>query len=257
MKKLIILGTDQNYLNHIIYNINNIRDKHGEIDICILYDQKHDDVIKYRLQNYNVIFHGIKPINSDTFDHAYNLKYHIFETFFKNWNKILYLDCDTVIFDNLEPLFNLLNDEKKFFVDFEGIKIIDFFTMWCPRNQENDSDYLSLEKETDVYKNGFNGGILLYSTDVINNDTVQRLYELDKKYKFINKHVEKGSDQPIINLVYSDIVTQVPDNYFAFWRNYKNNLISHFCRWEAPWKNSDYNQKIGMTYVDYYNSMLK
>lgn len=42
------------------------------------------------------------------------------------------------------------------------------------------------------------------------------------------------------NLVYRE----VPDNYFAFWRNYKNNLISHFCRWEDPWKNSDYNQKM-------------
>ena len=47
MKELILLATDENYLNHIKYNINNIRDKHAQIDICIIYDKTKEDKIKH------------------------------------------------------------------------------------------------------------------------------------------------------------------------------------------------------------------
>lgn len=256
MNNLVIFATDENYLNHIKYNINNIRDKHGDIDICIMHDSSKDELIRNELQRYKVIFFPIKPLTDKNFGHAYNLKYHIFENYFKNWHKILYLDCDTMIFENLNTLFNLLTNDKKLIVDFEKNKILDFFTTWSPRNESNNKYYELLEKETDINKNGFNAGIVLYDSSIINLDTIIKLYELDKKYETINKHVEKGSDQPIINLLYSDIAHQVPNNLFSFWTLYNpNNIISHFCRWDPPWTNNTFNEKIGLTYVDYYNKM--
>lgn len=257
MKKLIILGTDENYLNHIKYNINNIRDKHGDIDICVMYDYNKEELIKPILKKYNIIFFPIKPLTNKNFGHAYNLKYHIFESYFKNWDKILYLDCDIMIFENLNILFDLLINDVKLIVDFEKNRISDFFTMWCPRNSDNEKDYQLLEKEIDITRFGFNGGILLYDSSIIEDNTINKLYELDKKYEMINKHVEKGSDQPIINILYSKIANQVPNNYFSFWTLYNNNnIISHFCRWDPPWNNVAVNNKIGMTYLDYYNKML-
>jgi lipopolysaccharide biosynthesis glycosyltransferase len=257
MKKLVLLGTDENYLTHIKYNINNIRDKHGEIDICIIYDENKQDLIKPHLQKYNVLFLPIKSQNNKTFDRAYHLKYHVFENYFKNWDKILYLDCDTMVFENLDKLFNLLNNDIKLIVDFEKNKIKDFFTTWSPRSSLNEEYYKLLEEEIDINRNGFNAGILLYDTSIIESDTINQLYYLDKKYEIINKHVEKGSDQPIINILYSKIAHQIPNNYFSFWTLYNNNNVaSHFCRWDPPWANNTFNEKINMTYTNYYNKML-
>ena len=257
MNKLIILVTDENYLNHIKYNISNIRDKHGEIDICIIYDKIKEDKIKPELDKYNVLFLPVSSPNGKSYDRAYYLKYHIFEKYFKSWDKILYLDCDTMIFDKLNILFDLLNENNNLFVDFEGNSIEKFFTMWSPINQSNQNDYNLLAQETDIKKYGFNTGILLYNSSIIKEDTVKKLYNLHEKYKKINKHVEKGTDQPIINLIYSEIAQQIPNHYFSFWTEYNdNNLISHFCRWDPPWNNVAFNNKIGTSYADYYNKML-
>lgn len=253
INKLIIFGTDENYLNHIKYNINNIRDKHGQIDICIIYDKSKEDKIKPILEKYNILFFPV----ATPYDRAYYIKYHIFETYFKSWNKILYLDCDTMIFDKLNILFDLLNENNNLFVDFEGNSIEKFFTMWSPINESNQNDYNLLAQETDIKKYGFNTGILLYNSSIIKEDTVKKLYDLHEKYKNINKHVETGTDQPIINLIYSEIAQQIPNHYFSFWTEYNdNNLISHFCRWDPPWNNVAFNNKIGMIYTDYYNKML-
>ena len=253
VKKLIILGTDENYLNHIKYNINNIRDKHGQIDICIIYDKSKEDKIKPILEKYNILFFPV----ATPYDRAYYIKYHIFETYFKSWNKILYLDCDTMIFDKLDILFDLLNESNNFFVDFERNTIKDFFTTWSPIDSSNIEDYNLLAQETDIKKYGFNTGILLYNSSIIKEDTVKKLYDLHEKYKNINKHVETGTDQPIINLIYREIAQQIPNHYWSFWTDYNdNNIISHFCRWDPPWCNATFNSKINAQYKDYYNKML-
>lgn len=257
VKKLIILGTDENYLNHIKYNINNIRDKHGQIDICIIYDKNKEDKIKPALEEYNIFFLPVSSPSGQSYDRAYHLKYHVFETYFKNWDKILYLDCDTMIFDKLDGLFDLLNENNNLFVDFEKNSIKKFFTTWSPINESNQNDYDLLAQETDINKNGFNAGILLYNSSIIKEDTIERLYHLDEKYKKINKHVENGTDQPIINLIYREIAQQIPNNYWSFWTDYNdNNIISHFCRWDPPWWNATFNSKINAQYKDYYNKML-
>jgi lipopolysaccharide biosynthesis glycosyltransferase len=257
MKELILLATDENYLNHIKYNINNIRDKHSEIDICIIYDKTKEDKIKPDLEKYKVLFLPVSPPSGKSYDKAYHLKYHIFETYFKSWDKILYLDCDTMIFDKLDILFDLLDENNNLFVDFERNTIKDFFTTWSPIDQSNINDYNLLSKETDINRNGFNTGIMLYNSSIIKDDTVKNLFYLTEKYKKINKHVETGTDQPIINLQYIDIAKQIPNHYWSFWTEYNdNNLISHFCRWDPPWHNATVNNKIKTTYADYYNKML-
>ena len=179
MNKLIILGTDENYLNHIKYNINNIRDKHGQIDICIIYDKTKEDKIKPALEKYNVLFLPVSSPSGKSYDRAYHLKYHVFETYFKSWDKILYLDCDTMIFDKLDILFDLLNESNDLFVDFERSTVKDFFTTWSPIDSSNTEDYNLLAQETDINKYGFNGGIFLYNSSIIKENTIKNLYDLD------------------------------------------------------------------------------
>jgi lipopolysaccharide biosynthesis glycosyltransferase len=179
MKELILLATDENYLNHIKYNINNIRDKHAQIDICIIYDKTKEDKIKPALEKYKVLFLPVSPPSEKSYDKAYHLKYHIFETYFKSWDKILYLDCDTMIFDKLDILFNLLDENNNLFVDFERNTIKNFFITWSPIDESNTNDYDLLNKETDINRNGFNTGIILYNSSIIKDDTVKKFILLN------------------------------------------------------------------------------
>jgi lipopolysaccharide biosynthesis glycosyltransferase len=261
MSEVVVICTDKNYVNHVKYNINNIRDKHGDIDICIIYEDIESEsvYIKQELSKYNVI---LKPITKlmDT-KGPYGLTYHTFDTFFKKWDKILYIDCDTVIFSSLNPLFNQLNDETKMMVDYEGISIKEFFTMWTPLTNENHEKFeeLNYEKLIDVNSKGFNCGIFSFKSSIINEDTVRKLYEIHEKYLSINNHGQNGkaSDQPIINILFGNISKQVKDNGFCFWKSINDNtVIGHFCRWDAPWNNVMFNKKINSSYLDYYNKCL-
>ena len=62
---------------------------------------------------------------------------------------------------------------------------------------------------------------------------------------------------PANHIGFTNIAQQIPNHYFSFWTEYNdNNLISHFCRWDPPWNNVVFNNKIGMIYTNYYNKML-
>jgi lipopolysaccharide biosynthesis glycosyltransferase len=257
MNKIVVFAVDRNYLNHVRYNIANVRDKHGDIDICVVFPEKEFIPIREGLKNYDVILKPFKPLNNKVFSRSYNLKYHVFETFFKNWENILYLDSDTMVYGKLDPLFEMLSGDKSLIVDYENYKTIDAYTMWCPVNDENIDTYIDLKTEINVEKFCFNVGIMLFNSSIIEDDTVAKLYELDKKYELINKHVSEGTDQPIINIIYNDLAVQVNDNYFGFWRKFnENSIVSHFCRWEAPWENNYFNPAINTTYFDYYLKSL-
>ena len=258
MKNLVVICTDDNYIPHVKYNINNIRDRHGEVDICILFEKQFESIIHNELSRYNVIF---KPFTKNMDNTGpYGSKYHIFDVFFKSWDRILYIDCDTMIFSSLSPLFNLIDEKNLMYVDYEKNSIRNFFSMWTESNESNSNIFTELDNEnlTDVKSNGFNSGILLYSSSLIDENTVNKLYEIGNKYRLINNHGNHGEglggDQPIINLLFNNHCNQVPNNYFCFWREIsESTIIGHFCRWEAPWNNGHYNEKINTSYNNYYN----
>lgn len=261
MDNVIILATDNNYINHIKYNINNIRDRDNTYDICVIFDEKNEEFITNQLKDFKVILKPIKSISD--WRGPFGIKYHIFDVFFKQWKKILYIDCDTVVYSNLNKLFDLVSDDKKMFVDYETNTIKNFFTMWTNRTKENDNKFKELddEKLIDVNSYGFNTGIMIFSSEIIDNESVKKLYNTHEKYLEINNHGQNGkpSDQPIINIVFGNYCNQVPKNYFCFWKSTnQDTLISHFCRWEAPWGNHTGHSNLGSGYSfnRYYYEML-
>ena len=58
--------------------------------------------------------------------------------------------------------------------------------MWSPIDSSNVEDYNLLAQETDINKNGFNTGIMLYNSSIIKDDTVKNLFYLTEKYQKIN-----------------------------------------------------------------------
>jgi lipopolysaccharide biosynthesis glycosyltransferase len=260
MSSLIILATDSNYVNHVKYLVNNIRDKGNEYDICVIFKEEEKEFIESSLSNLDVIFHPIKVKQENS--GPFLIKYHIFESFYKKWKKVLYLDCDTMVYGKLDKLFDLINEENKMIVDYEGSTIKDFFTMWTEKNESNSTQFeiLNQEELINVNQYGFNGGILLFSTDLIEENTINRLYDLHEKYKLINNHGQgHAGEQPIVNILMGRHCSQVPNNFFCFWRSTSSDtLISHFCRWEAPWHNYHGHPNLpeGHNFNTYYNKML-
>jgi len=250
MKNVIILVTDINYLKHIKYNINNIRENFNTADIVVITNDNDSIEVQKELEKYNIIIYTVNNKNN-----PFYIKYHIFDEYFKKWDKILYLDCDTMILRNADILFDLIDDQSKMLVDFEEWQVIKYFDSYCPRTQENEKEYISLLNEDYINSNGFNTGILLYKSSIISKEIINKIQEYHVKYERINKHVEKGTDQPIINLAFGNQCKQISNNYFSFWKRFnENSLILHFCRWEAPWFNETFNNKINQRYVDYYNN---
>lgn len=259
MKNAVVLVIDLNHLKYIKYNINNIRQNIKDVDIIIITNQNDFKIVNEELKDKNIIIYTAENKTS-----PFYLKYHIFDEYFKRWEKILYLDCDTMILENADKLFDLLDDNNEMLVDFEEHQIIQYFDVSEMEIKENHQQFKDLLNENYINHKGFNAGILLYKSSVISKENVDKLKSLHLKYEKINKHgreqnilwnFQPGTDQPIINLVFIDKCKQIPNNYFCYWGRYNSNsIILHFCRWHAPWHNEEFNQKINKKYVDYFNN---
>lgn len=259
MKNVVILVADANHLKYLKYNINNIRQNISNTDIVIVTNKNDLPHAEEYLKEKNILIYCAENKTS-----PFYLKYHIFDEYFKQWDNILYLDCDVMILENASNLFNLLDEDNQFFVDFEENKIIKYFDLSDNEIKENSKDFNSLLNEKYINHQGFNTGILLYKSSIISKENTEKIKYLHEKYEKINKHgkeqnilwnLKPGTDQPIINLVFVDKCKQIPNNYFSYWRRYNSNsIILHFCRWDAPWHNEEFNEKINKRYMDYFNS---
>jgi len=244
--QLLILVTDLNYIEHVKYNIKNIRNVYGEIEICVLCDKSDYEEIKKLLDYKNVFIRKIQT-DLEQEERKYLNKFHIFDPFFKRWQKILYIDCDTLIFSSLNDIFKILSDEKNFIVDFENSEIKDFFYNLSVEN-------LDINQIEIIKNKGFNTGIILFNSSIIENNTISNLYHLSEKLSKYNRHGHgEMGDQPIINIYFYQIASQVVENMFCYWVNIdERTIISHFCHWFAPWVNNNFSPKLNDTYKNYY-----
>jgi len=134
-------------------------------------------------------------------------KFYLFHSFFKKWNYILYIDCGMHIFSNIKPIL----DEKKEGVlfanrdglDFEGkyggLTLRDQFILsFNNDNQKYYFDKLNNNYNLDILS--LQTGLLLYDTNLINDDTFSDLINLNKEYPIATKN-----DQSIISLYFTYI----------------------------------------------------
>ena len=263
MKKLIVLVSDQNYLIHTKYlfsNIMNDTDYDGEL--CLITNSE-VDTEEFEKRN----IHVRKYPKIDPFFQKLNL----FDKYFKQWDRILYLDCDTmVIKKNLNSLFDLEGD---LICEPEPWTIREYF------KHENNFDLSKeLSREYDIDKIGFNSGSLLYNTSIITEETQNELFLIKEKYQQINEHTRKeGGDQPILNLKFLNLWKPFPNNEICYWipnnsgyssriingktqydgklPDSNNIIIFHFVHPSAPWVNHNMSP-YGLTYNEVYNSNI-
>ena len=121
-------------------------------------------------------------------------KVHLFDAFFKQWRKVLYIDTKMRVFNPIKPLLEL---------DCENSLIAhsDAFPDYTRtlESQFNTKDFPDLAKEIDALvqleSDYFQTGMILYDTSIISDTTVDEIVDL--AHRFINSN---SNEQAIINL---------------------------------------------------------
>jgi hypothetical protein len=145
----------------------------------------------------DVVFHRevsakIDKTNTQCGKFGYKLfqyhKYHLFTPFFKRWRYVLYIDCGAKIYNNIAPILKTATPDTL-------LAHSDAYPtyQWKLSYQFINTDGMDWNLETDY----FQSTIMLFDTNIIEDDTFQQLYELTEKYP-----VSKTNDQGILNLYY-------------------------------------------------------
>ena len=135
------------------------------------------------------------------------LKLFLFDEYFKTWDYIFYIDCGMIIMSDITPI---LNEKKKNILlanrdgvdnetsdemetPGEGLKIGDQFVKFEPF-------YSKLKNNFNMKEKCFQTTFMLYDTNIIENDTKDKLFKLLFEYP-----ISKTNDQGIISLYFTQI----------------------------------------------------
>jgi lipopolysaccharide biosynthesis glycosyltransferase len=177
-----------------------------------------------------------RPINylgTSKYSEVFYSKFNLFKTYFKKWEKIIFLDADIIV---KKPLFGMIKHN--------GFSAANSTTM--PLNREFNSNNLRLLKKlnNEIRLKGpaFNTGVMSFDSSIIDNDTFTRLIKLHNKYYEIHMHREEST----LNLLFAGKWNVLPTRYNIYpdWIYQKNimkkeeikGFILHFM---GPLKPSD------------------
>ena len=245
--EVVVLVADKNYKDHAKSLFVNIkREGQWDGDFCLLTNMDSTDYTEF-------IEKGIFVKQIDMSNPFY-VKFSVFDTYFKQWDKVMYLDCDILVNGSLSTIKNL--ESVDMYCDAERNTIRDLFTMWyCGGiaeqvngkhfNTNMDKESLDdLDSSFDVEKFCFNSAFMYFNTKLISDSIVLDLEKLRTRFKKINFHVglTEGTDQPILNLLFIDEWVQIPNKYVSFIGDQDSNtIVSHYCHWSAPWTGNNHN----------------
>lgn len=212
-KYCVILVTDKNFKDKALNTLHQLRtigDYSGDVVIIIGDDLKDQlDVtdenthIKYYPNHKSILKDYIlTDKESRYYNNSYNRsfqfhKFNIFDEYFKQWDKCLYIDAGMHIFKPIERILNLDCKDKllahsdsypdyvnKLSFQFDGEKYPEMFE--------------KLNKEYDLDIDYFQSTMMLYDPNISESNTVKRLQELSEKY------ISKTNDQGIFNLYFNN-----------------------------------------------------
>lgn len=124
-------------------------------------------------------------------------KLHLFNVFFKKWDYVFYLDCGITIFSNIEPLINsklknTLCAHSDTYPEYKWKLSIQFDT--------TSLIYEELSSKFNLNIDYFQTTMMLYDTNIIEQDTFNNMYELSIKYP-----ISKTNEQGIMALYFTNI----------------------------------------------------
>lgn len=247
MNKLcVVFLCNKSYFNKFIYSCNKLvtnGNYRGEICLVIGDDLHNDKILDCDfIKNNNVIIKHFPNIQytHDFLDIQYKMnrpphwfqrmfqfhKLYLFNTFFKKWDYIFYLDCGITIFSDISPIINEVK-ENLLLAHSDAYPVYE----WKLHNQfdKNNNIFVKLNNTYNLNIDYFQTTIMLYSTKIIEDNTFNNLYNLLLEYP-----ISITNDQGIIALYFTNInplFKQIKinnENYYFYdylSRNSKNKYI--------------------------------
>jgi hypothetical protein len=125
-------------------------------------------------------------------------KLHLFNTFFKQWNYVFYLDCGITIFSDISPIINEVT-ENTLLAHSDAYPTYE----WKLHNQFDKTNTEYFTKLNNTYNlniNYFQTTMMLYDTRIIENDTYDNLLKLSIEYP-----ISITNEQGIMALYFTQI----------------------------------------------------
>lgn len=242
-KDCVVLLCNNAYFHKFLYTCNLLVTKGNyKGDICLVIG---DDLVNSPLLHHELIVkHNIIvkhfpdiPFTENFLHIARNLKrdprwfdrifqyhkLHLFNTYFKQWDYIFYIDCGMNIFSDITPMLNS-KEEYKFLAHSDAYPTY----KWNLDNQfdKMHSTYTFLEKDFNLNVDYPQTTIMLYDTQIIEDNTYADLINLMNKYPF-----SVTNDQGVFALYFTNVKPcfqqiKTHDNetyYYDFLRRNKEN----------------------------------
>lgn len=259
----ICFALDNNYVPYLSVAIKSIVDNSNANNFYEIYILESDisnnsklKILSLAKENIYIKFININSYISHYDKNIFQISSHItidayFRFFipriFKNFEKILYLDPDILVLNDIAQLYNKSSDKMIY-----AVKDIYIIKALFTKNSEAILEYLNNKLKLENPYNYFNSGILLIN--------IQKLLEFNFEEKCINKLTELKNpiyvDQCILNFVlqnevgfidfsYNTQINSLKENYLKnelpediyndFIKALDNPKIIHYCRDKKPW----------------------
>lgn len=252
--EVIIFVGDDNYINHIKSIAVNCR-LQGKYtgDFAVICPVGSSAASEFRQRGFHVL-----EVNAKGFLQ----KFYVFDEFFTQWSKCLYLDCDVIVQDNLQRLFELTSTVNTWEVlcDTEDGKIIEMF-----HNDTNKEAHAETYREMERLFTHVNThqtfntafilfnplGVNTYHHNLVESTIPELLFRTQEIIHEINDPENGGSDQQPINLFMWYNIKKIPQKLVTFWgcdepqnriysewRNWVGDEVPvalHYSRWYGQW----------------------
>ena len=165
-------------------------------------------------------------------------KFYLLTPEFKKWKTVIYLDGDIIVRGSLDELTKVPG--------FSGVRDIFKLPISVNFHKNPAEKLLSLKKECNLKKAGFNSGVIAFDTCIINKKLRKNIFAKIKKYLEI-----ANGDQPLLNIIFNKETSFLPSVFNVYIPNYskvylniakrREAIVLHFCSGDKPWlKNSPF-----------------
>jgi len=150
-------------------------------------------------------------------------KFHLFNTFFRQWEYIFYLDCGINIFSDISPLLNT-TVENTLLAHSDAYPTYEW-KLYGQFDKTNIEYFTKLDTTYNLNIDYFQSTIMLYDTKIIEDNTYDNLLKLSIEYP-----ISRTNDQGIIALYFTNIkplfkqiMTNNENTYFYDYLSRNNN----------------------------------
>ncbi len=209
---------DKAYFHKFIYTYNQLvmnGKYHGDICLVIGDDLLHDKLLDCdTIKNNNIVvkhFPNIQftdrflEINHNVHTDGRNMskkfqwhKLHLFNTYFKQWDYVFYLDCGITIFSDITPILNEV-EEGTLLAHSDAYPTYEWklHTQFCKHDA---AEFTKLSSKYNLDIDYPQTTILLYDTKLITTETFSDLLNLSMEYP-----ISKTNEQGIMALYFTNI----------------------------------------------------